>query len=223
MKYFDHDTDATKDELIQALRLECGGAAVDVYWCAIECIYRAETDWVPSRYQAGTKSVLHWLCIDWDTFKAFILKMHEIGLFTVEEIDEDTISIHSERASENIAKYQTRAETARQNGKKNNSKAKRKRVGTKSVPSGYPSGTQSVPSRGNKEKEKVLDTYTGIQIPSASDEAAAAEAAPPSAPICPLCSQPLKMRVTAEGPKWSCKLCGDVKEPAFGVPAKEAS
>ena len=69
MRYFDHDTDATKDELIQALRLECGGAAVDVYWCILENIYREETDWVPSRYQAGTKSVLHWLCIGWDEFK----------------------------------------------------------------------------------------------------------------------------------------------------------
>lgn len=223
MKYFDHDTDATKDELIQALRLECGGAAVDVYWAVLECIYREESDWVPSRYQAGTKSVLHWLCIDWETFKAFILKMHEIGLFVVEELDDDALSIHSERASENIAKYQARAETARQNGKKNNGKAKRKRTGTKSVPSGYPAGSKSVPSRGEKEKEKVLDIYTDIQIPSASAEAAAAKAAPPSAPICPLCSSPLKSSVGADGIKWHCKLCGDVKEPAYGIPAKEAS
>ena len=222
MRYFDHDTDATKDELIQALRLECGGAAVDVYWCILENIYREETDWVPSRYQAGTKSVLHWLCIGWDEFKACVLKMREIGLLEVEEFDDDTFSIHSERASENIAKYQARAETARQNGKKNNSKPKRKRTGTKSVPSGYPVGTQSVPSRGEKEKEKVLDTYTGIQIPSASDEAAAANAAPPSAPICPLCSSPLKSSVGADGIKWHCRICGDVKEPAFGTP-REAS
>ena len=59
MRYFDHDTDATKDELIQALRLECGGAAVDVYWCILENIYREETDWVPSRYQAGSALALH--------------------------------------------------------------------------------------------------------------------------------------------------------------------
>ena len=74
-----------------------------------------------------------------------------------------------------------------------------------------------------RKKEGSKETLTGFFTnESASDEAAAADAAPPSAPICPLCSSPLKMLASKDGIRWSCQICGDVKEPAFGTP-REAS
>ncbi len=69
--------------------------------------------------------------------------------------------------------------------------------------------------------EVFTDFITNERV--AADEAAAAEAAPPSAPICPLCSSPLKMMAGADGIKWKCPICGDVKEPAFGAPKAVAS
>ena len=82
----------------------------------------------------------------------------------------------------------------------------------------YATGTDK-----ERRKEGSKETLTGFFTnESASDEAAAADAAPPSAPICPLCSSPLKMAVGKDGIKWHCRICGDVKEPAFGTP-REAS
>jgi len=67
-------------------------------------------------------------------------------------------------------------------------------------------------------REKIAKDEGSASVGSEADESA-----PPSAPICPLCSRPLRMRMGADGPKWTCGMCGDVKEPAFGIPAKEAS
>lgn len=79
------------------------------------------------------------------------------------------------------------------------------------------------PKERKKEGSKGVLTDSFANERSASDGAAAAEAAPPSAPICPLCSKPLKSRFTAEGIEWTCELCGKVKEPAYGEPRREAS
>ena len=125
MKYFDHDTDATKDELIQALRLECGGAAVDVYWAVLEAIYREETDLVLSANRPETKALTHWLAIGFDTLESYIGTMGAIGLLRVEKSDAGEYTVHSERAAYNISKYQARAETARQNGAKGGRKTSR--------------------------------------------------------------------------------------------------
>jgi len=216
MKYFDHDTDAGKDELIQALRLECGGAAVDAYWTILEAIYRDETDWVFSANRAETKSVSHWLGLGLDTFETYILKMAEVGLFSIEKDGENGYVIHSERAAENIAAYQKRAKAARQNGAKGGRKPKANRTLTKGKPKANQTLTQ--PKAKEKEKEKFIDTFNNVSINDASDEAAAAEAAPPSAPICPNCSEPLKMKLGKDGFSWECNRCGAIEEPAYGVP-----
>jgi len=74
------------------------------------------------------------------------------------------------------------------------------------------------PKERKKEGSKGVLTDSFAKEEGASVGAAAAEAAPPSAPICPLCSKPLKSRFTPEGIEWTCELCGKVKEPAFGAP-----
>ena len=217
MKYFDHDTDACKDELVQALRIECGGAAVDAYWAILEMIYRDETDLVLEKNQPLTKSVTHWLCIDWETLKTYFSTMHEIGLFNVSENSDGAFVIHSERASENIAKYQKRLEAARENGKKGGRKPKANRTKTKAKAN--PNQTLTQPKTKEKEKEKLLVTHKGLPNNCASDGAAVAGATPPAAedetriPICPLCQSPV--RFDAKSTAWKCPTCGTVKAPAY--------
>ena len=217
MKYFDHDTDATKDELIQALRLECGGAAVDAYWSILEAIYRDETDLVLSANRPETKALTHWLAIGFDTLESYVQAIGSINLLRVEKGDAGEYTVHSERAACNIAKYQARAETARQNGAKGGRKPRANRRRTKAEPR----ANQRLTEPKAKEKENILGSYKATQI-YAADEAAAADAAPPAVPICPTCSSPLKFAAGSDGVRWRCKACGDVAEPAYGAP-REAS
>lgn len=215
MRYFDHDTDACKDELVQALRIECGGAAVDAYWTVLECIYREETDLVLGENLPGTKSVTHWLCIGWDELKRYFGAMGEIGLLVVSENGDGTFTLHSERAQANIESYQKRCETARENGKKGGRKPKSNRTETKSVPTA--NREQTKPKTKEKEKEKLLESHKGFPNNCAPGVADADVTAPPAAecsvPVCPLCSQPV--RFDASDFTWRCNLCGDVKEPRY--------
>ena len=156
MRYFDHDTTAHKDELIQALRLECGGAAVDAYWAIVECIYRDETDLVLGANRPETKSVTHWLCTDYVTLESYIEAMGEVGLLTVAENEDGSYTLHSERASENIAAYQQRSKTARQNGKKGGRKPNANQWLTETEPNPNPTLTQPLAKEKEKEKEKII-------------------------------------------------------------------
>lgn len=216
MKYFDHDTDAAKDELIQALRIECGGAAVDAYWTLLERIYRDETDLVLGENQPLTKSVTHWLCVGWEELAGWISAMRDVGLFSVEEIGDGTLAIRSERASRNIEEYQRRTETARQNGKKGGRKPKANRTLTNQKPN--PNRTLTEPKTKEKEKERLLDTHKGYPNNPAGSGAAAEVTAPPpaearSVPVCPLCSKPARYDPALGS--WSCPMCGEIKQPRF--------
>ena len=183
MLYFDHSTSASDDDKIVALRIEHGGAAVDAYWAVIELMHRDETDFtcpaglircdsVPSGYPAGTQSVptryrvafaslAHRLLIDEKTFAEYVSAMLDVGLLSDatsdSELEIGLMTLRSERASENIADYQKRAETARKNGRRNSRNSRK----TQSVPSGYPAGPQSVPSgypAGTVSKSKSKST-----------------------------------------------------------------
>ena len=105
MRYFDHDTNASDDDSIMALRLEHGGAAVDCYWALLEKMYREErpvklfgTD---GETNAETKSVAHRLCVDSETLKTYVSTMLELGLF-----DGTVENLYSNRAMLNITGYQ---------------------------------------------------------------------------------------------------------------------
>ena len=223
MKYFDHDTDACKDELVQALRLECGGAAVDAYWTVLECIYRDETDLVLGENLPGTKSVTHWLCIGWDELKRYFEAMRDVGLITVTENSDGTYTLHSERAQANIEAYQKKRETARENGKKGGRKPKANRRKTKSVKSANPDPAQ--PETKEKEKEKLLESHKGFPNNDASCGADADRSAPPAAkddtsvPVCPVCYGPARFEPSTA--KWRCALCGEIKAPEYQEVMKE--
>ena len=185
MEYFNHDTAAGVDDKIIALRLECGGAAVDAYWVILEQLYRDETALVFFGNRHLTRSVCHRLAVDEETLKTWVLAMLEIGL--LERTVENPDAIHSSRATENINAYRQKAETARQNGKKGGrkptEKPKANQRGNRTLTDDETQG------KANKIKEnKGIDTHKGYQIPNAEGVAAAVKTAPPSAQKnCPSC------------------------------------
>ena len=189
MRYFDHDTEACKDDLIMALRLEHGGAAVDAYWAILEYIYFYETALVFSSNRPETKSVLHWLVLDYETLKTYILTMEKLGLiFTEKDEENDAIIVHSERAKDNIERYQQRVETARQNGKKGGRKPKANRSKTKSVNLANPEKSKS----GGKGKGKGKGVGGILEPPNATALSGAGEKEPaPQAEFVP-CPDELK-------------------------------
>ena len=150
MKWFRHDTDAFKDERIQALRIDCGGAAVDAFYTILELIYECETDLVLDKNQAETKSVLHWLCLGWAGFSNYVETMAKLGLLDVETHKTDGeitgFKVMSKRAGEAIKDCQKKAEIARENGKMGGrpKKASPKKK-TQKKPTGLSVGTQQKP------------------------------------------------------------------------------
>ena len=205
MRYFDHDTDASNDEKIQALRLEHGGAAVDAYWTIVEQIYREETPLVFFGNRLGTNSLSHRLCIDVETLQKWVLTMVELGL--LERCGEDESALISERMAANIDSYRKRVETARENGKKGGRKP---RPRTNSKPSRKPTGNQV----GTEGLSKPFTKNIGfIKKPIYRGEGAE-NAAPPSpsdeissVPCCPLCDVPVSLDLSSGG--FKCTNCGD--------------
>jgi hypothetical protein len=103
--------------------------------------------------------------------------MRDVGLVTVVENSDGTITVHSIRAQENIDSYRKKCETARENGKKGGRKPKANRKKTNSVNSANQSLTQ--PKTKEKEKEKLLDTHKGY--PNNCEKGAK------ETPRCPVC------------------------------------
>ena len=160
MKYFDHDTEAYKDDRIVLLRRECGGAAIDAYWTLLEVIYREETDIKPSENPIGLTSVCFFLQITEEELRGYIDAMIRFGLLV--ESEDGTLT--SPRAASSIASYQNRCSTNKENGgkggrpRKKPVQAERK---TEAKPNENPTETdpepeqnQQEPNRGDKEKEK---------------------------------------------------------------------
>ncbi len=176
MRYFSHDTTAGSDDKIVALRLECGGAAVDAYWVIIEQIYEHETALDVFGNQHKTNPVIHRLCIDKNTFETYVNAMLEIGL--LKRCENDGNCVISPRIEQNIDDYKKKAETARQNGKtggrKPRKKPKQNQRETESVP------TSDADSKLTKSKRDMgFDKQNPIS--PARVGAAAADAAPPLA------------------------------------------
>ena len=159
MLYFDHDTSAGDDDKIVVLRDEHGGAAVDAYWTVLERIYREETDLVFGKNQVQTKALTRRLGLGFDELQTFVNAFFDIGLFddaaTDEQHAEGICVLHSKRASENIAAYNERKETARKNGSKGGRKPKANRTLTKSVSDRKPTANQDLTQpKANKRKVK---------------------------------------------------------------------
>lgn len=208
MQYFDHDTTAGSDDKIIALRLECGGAAVDAYWTILEQIYRDETELVLFGNRLGLRSLSHRLATDEKTLETWLSTMFEIDL--LQRSVDNPNAVTSERAMRNIAAYQEKRETARQNGKKGGRKPTQK-------PNPNQDTNQTLTDaetkrKANKRKEKKDIGLHKVNQISVTPEpvAAAAKAAPNSAklvPHCPSCG--VKAFRNTQTGKYDCPNCFD--------------
>lgn len=214
VRYFDHDTTAASDDLIMALRIEHGGAAVDCYWALLEKIHKDEAPLnlfgTDGETNAETKSVSHRLCIGSDELKTYVSAMLGLGLFegTVENLT-------SRRAEKNIEAYQRKAETARHNGKSGGRKPKRKPKGNQV---GSDVATDAATNVGARKEKKGIGSDKRNQIPSASGDADAGEPAPPAAVECPTCGVEMEPTNSFSSGRrrrvFRCPLCGDTAEVA---------
>lgn len=147
MRYFDHDTTASKDDGIMALRCDHGSAAVDAYWAIIEKMYADEA---PVN-RLGTKPLTVWLAVGFDQLQKYIDGMIEHGL--LECVDDDPDMVYSTRVMNNIASYQAKCETARRNGKMGGRKPTRKPTGNQVGFCSEPKGLAGAKLR--KEKKGI--------------------------------------------------------------------
>ncbi len=196
MQYFDHSTDAANDTKVMALRIECGGEAVDAYWYVVEQLHRDEQPLCVSDALA-MRVHCHTLCTDVETLKKWFDAMVSVGLL---EYDEERENLSSTRTTENIEKYREKCDKAASAAKKRWSNADAPQ-GRKRKQSNR--NADAMPTKQNKgfgfDKQN--------QKPNASDGAAAADAAPASAPHCPLCG--VKVFHNPQTGKFDCTTCHD--------------
>lgn len=174
MHYFDHDTSASGDDKIIALRLEHGGAAVDAYWSLLELMYSEEGPLNLAENRPLAKAVSYRLAVDYQQLSEWVDSMVSIGLF--ERVEDDQDCITSKRAMAHISKYRDKCEKARLNGQKGGKTSKRK------------SNRKANANQSLSDGEAIRTRTRGIgshkenQIPIASDGAAVAGATPPPLP-----------------------------------------
>lgn len=164
MKYFEHDTEAYKDDKIVLLRREHGGAAIDAYWTIIEIIYRNETELKPNANPSVFESVSFFLQVSIEELQTYIQGMLKYGLL----VETDDGCLTSPRALENIDDYQSRCQKNRMNGAKGGRPRKTQGQGvinetktSETKPNTNPEETETKPNAnpnkpkwGDKEKEK---------------------------------------------------------------------
>lgn len=211
MRYFDHDTTAASDDLIMALRLEHGGAAVDCYWAIIEQIYRDEKPAIIAENRPETKALSVRLAIAYQVLETYVKTMVSYGLLDIVENSENgCMHVTSKRAQDTITAYKDKCEKARLNGAKGGKKSKRKANATRRAKRTLAdSGSDSQANR--REEKRGIGSHKGNQIPLASDDADAGKTAPPSAFQCPNCDVPMartNLRVSGtDRHVWRCPLC----------------
>lgn len=117
MRYFDHDTRASQDDKIVALRLACGGAAIDAYWCIIEKIY-AEEKGLCVEQPGVVRALAHNLCVSDEQLKTYINVMVEVGLLCWSADEGGRACVISARSASTIENYHERARKSSLAGKK---------------------------------------------------------------------------------------------------------
>lgn len=205
MRYFDHDTTASGDDLILALRLKHGGAAVDCYWAILEQIYREEAPISIAENRPETQSLTVRLAIAYRTLSEYVATMVSYGLLVADEVGDGNFeNVISERAMANIEAYRAKCETNRLNGQKGGKVSGRKANAKRTL-------TQSVSERKAKKRKekKVVGSLYGNPTTDAA-RGADAETAPPTA--CQACGgtlEPTNSFVPGTNRRyWHCADCG---------------
>lgn len=150
MKYFDHDTEAYKDDKIVLLRRECGGAAIDAYWTILEVIYRQETEIKPTENRFGFASVCFFLQVSEEQLNEWIDAMVKYGLLEKTEDESGIVSISSPRAEETISEYRDRCSKNKANGNKGG----RPRKTQGQTERGESTKTEAKPNQNREETER---------------------------------------------------------------------
>ena len=203
MRYFDHDTQATSDDKIIALRMECGPEAVYCYWGILEKIYADEAPLDLSEDNPEAKALSYRLAVAYQSLIGYVENMLSTGLLVVVENSENGgLVVTSERAEANIRAYREKRESARQAGKKGGAASKRQANAKRSL-----SG-RLADAKLRKEK-KVVDTYTVSTTTSCAVGAPEGGGAP--APECPVCGVPMDATSTfkpnTDQRLYRCPLC----------------
>lgn len=210
MRYFDHDTTASGDDLILALRMAHGGAAVDAYWAILEQIYRDEKPAVIEENRPETQALTVRLMLGFEELEKYVSTMVSFGLlYAVENVDGAFTSVMSKRAADNIEAYSVKCETNRLNGQKGGRKTKRKANANRDA---NRVATQSDSERQAKKRKEKKVLGSDKQNPNtyASGGADAVETAPPSMQ-CPNCDADLKPTDSHRGDRqlFLCPLCAE--------------
>lgn len=213
MLYFDHDTTAASDDLIMALRLKHGGAAVDCYWAILEQIYRDERPTAIVGNRPQTQALSARLALGLDTLKEYVSTMVSYGLLEADETcDGGYENVVSRRAMENIEAYRAKCEKNRLNGQKGGRKTAAK---TDRKANAKRTIDQSESERqANKRKEKQVMGLDKLNPLLAAEHGAdAGEPAPRSARSCERCGgemQPTSSFVSGTRRRlWRCEKCGE--------------
>lgn len=211
MLYFEHDTTAASDDLIMALRIAHGGAAVDCYWAILEQIYKDEKPTAIIENRPQTQALTVRLALGFDTLKKYVSTMVLYGLLEAEETDDGGYeNVISKRAMENIEAYRAKCEKNRLNGQKG---GRRTAAKTDRKANAKRTLTQSASERqANKRKEnKVMGLDKLNPLLNAEHGAEAGKPAPRSAKECPNCHSEMEPTAARSGGKriWRCEACGE--------------
>ena len=178
MQYFNHDTDASFDSKVSALRFFHGGAAVDAYWCLIECIYKDEKPFELNDFNAASLAMK--LNASLADVQSWVDGIIETGLLSKSEN-----GLTSRRIEENIRAYHEKTKRARENGAKGGRVKASKGLATAKQPLSKGLATAKQPlSKGlankikeNKEDAELLKAQqSSLLIGSGESQSAAAEA-----------------------------------------------
>lgn len=177
MDYFPHDTGSMKDDRIQALRMRHGLDAVCCYFAILEKVYADEEPVNLGRTDVGSMSISMWLGIGYEQIREYVSTMAELGL--LESVEGCMEAYTSRRAEEYIEQIERKRETARQNGKKNLTRKKRKPTrNQRGINVGTDVGTNEEPTSVGIKREKGVGLDKPNQTPTASAGAGAGGPAP---------------------------------------------
>ena len=167
MRYFDHDTDASFDSKISALRFFHGGAAVDAYWCLIECIYKDEKPFEMNDFNAASLAMK--LNASLADVQSLVDGIIETGLLSKSEN-----GLTSRRIEENIRAYHEKTKRAKENGAKGGRAKASKRLATAKQP--LSKGLANKRKENKEDAELLKAQQSSLSVGSGESQSAAAEA-----------------------------------------------
>lgn len=177
MRYFSHDTTASMDDLIIALRMEHGGAAVDAFWTILEYIYAEEKPLNFDKDNVETKAIIHKLISSYEVVEKYVRSMVEVGLLVWKKSQGSSKKLLTNlRAEEAIEQYHAKQETARKNGKYGG-RPKKQTNNQEETEVGFSSVSKNNQDRNlykTKTKTKGENTYSGYFPPDKGSEKSAA-------------------------------------------------